>query len=296
LLAIPYFEQAIQKDSLYARAYAGLSDSYSYLAGFGGGLPPSALSNKAEAAALRAVALDPDLPEALTSVALFHMIFDWHWPAVGDAMGKAIRASPRSAQLRLYNAFYLLAIGKTADALEETKRAEELEPFFQIAPVRVGQFYYFSHQYDFAIRQLKRALTFDSTYRIAQASIALAYSQVGQHDSAIAWARKAGLGHERAYGPLGAVLGVAYAMAGRRSEALAVIRNLQEEGRRFYIPPISIATIYASLDERDSAFVWLDRSYKDGYWSFSYVRAEPLFDRLHADPRWDSLIRQMKFP
>ena len=294
LQAIPFFEQAIQKDSLYARAYAGLSDSYSYLAMFGGAHPASVVK-KAEETASRAIALDPQLPEAVTSVGLFHLTFDWDWKAVGEALSKATRLAPRSAQARLYYAFYLLAIGKNIDALQETKYAEELEPFFQVAPVRVGEFYYFNHQYDLAIRQLRKTLEFDSTYRLAQGSIAFAFSQVGQHDSAIAWASK--MAHApRSYGAFTSALGTAYALAGRRSDALAVIDDFRQQAKQHDVIPLSYAMIYAALGDRDSAFVWLDRSYVNRDWWLTLLRAEPIFDPLHSDPRWDALVRRMKFP
>jgi TolB-like protein/DNA-binding SARP family transcriptional activator len=291
--AIPFFEQAIAKDSLYARAYAGLSDSYSYLAMFGGALP-STLADKAKQAATKALSLAPQSPDAITSMGLYHLTFDWDWRAVDQRFSEAIRLRPRWAQVRLYNAFYLLAMGKTDAALEETKRAEEVEPFFQIATARVGQFYYFDHRYDQAIRQLRKALEFDSTYRIAQASAAFAFSQLGQHDSAIAWASKSVRSPDRAYGPSTSVLGTAYGLAGRRADALGVVRELHKASKQHYVPPINFAMIFATLNESDSVFFWLERSYADRNWSVTYALADPIFDGFHADPRWEPFVRKVR--
>ena len=293
--AIPYFEQAIRKDPQYARAYAGLSDSYSYLSMFGGA-PPIQYAEKAKATALKALSLDPESAEAVTSLGLFHITFDWDWRAADTAFTKALGIAPRSAQIRLYHAFYLLAVGNSAEALEETKRAEEFEPFLQIATARVGQFYYFNHRYDEAIRQLHKALEFDSTYRLAQSMIGYAFSQVGRHDSAIVWAAKSVHGPQRTYGPGSSALGTAYALAGRRSDALAEIQALHQGSKQHYVAPLSFAFIYAALGERDSAFAWLERSYADRVWGLTYARAEPVFDALHSDPRWAVLLRKIGVP
>jgi tetratricopeptide (TPR) repeat protein len=161
--------------------------------------------------------------------------------------------------------------------------------------VRVGEFYYFNHQYDLAIRQLRQTLEFDSTYRLAQASIAYAFSQAGKHDSAIVWASKATRGPP-SYGVFTSALGTAYALAGRRSDALAVIDSFRRQAKQHDVIPLSYAMIYAALGDRDSAFLWLDRSYADRDWSLTWLRAEPVFDPLHSDPRWDALVRRMKFP
>ena len=293
--AIPYFEQAIRKDPQYARAYAGLSDSYSYLSMFGGA-PPVRFAEKAKQTALKALSLDPQSAEAVTSLGLFHITFDWDWRAADTAFVEAIRIAPRSAQVRLYHAFYLLAVGNSVAALEEAKLAEEFEPFLQIATARVGQFYYFNHRYDDAIRQLHKALEFDSTYRLAQFMISYAFSQVGQHDSAVVWAVKSVHGPQQIYDRNSSVLGTAYAFAGRRSDALAEIQVLHERSKQHYIVPLSFAFIYAALGERDSAFAWLERSYADRVWGLTYARAEPVFDALHSDPRWAELLRKIGVP
>ena len=145
-----------------------------------------------------------------------------------------------------------------------------------------------------AIHQLRKALEFDSTYRIAQASAAFAFSQLGQHDSAIAWASKSERHPERAYGPSATALGVSYGLAGRRADALGVIRELHDRSKQHYIPPVDFAFIYATLREPDSVFTWLERSYEDRNWALTYSLADPIFDAYHADPRWEPLVRKVR--
>ena len=93
-----------------------------------------------------------------------------------------------------------------------------------------------------------------------------------------------------------ASLGYAYALSGRRREARAVLGELKGRSRRRYISPTVIAFLHAGLGEKDEAFAWLDRAVEGRDFILVFLKVDPTFDRLRADPRFASLLRRVGLP
>jgi hypothetical protein len=93
-----------------------------------------------------------------------------------------------------------------------------------------------------------------------------------------------------------AQLAYAYAAAGRRAEALALLRALRGSAGRRYLPPFGFAAAYAGLGDADSAFRWLDRGVEERAAFMDGLAVAPAFAALHADPRWARLLRRMRLP
>lgn len=91
-----------------------------------------------------------------------------------------------------------------------------------------------------------------------------------------------------------AVLGHAYASAGRTDEACGILERLEERAGHQYVPSYWIALIYIGLDDRDRAFAWLERAYRERSSWLAWIKVEPRFDRLRLDPRFAALIRKLK--
>ena len=88
-------------------------------------------------------------------------------------------------------------------------------------------------------------------------------------------------------------LGYAYAVAGRKSEALKTLAELQALAGRKYVPPHSFAYIYAGLGDKERAFEWLEKGYTGRDDSLTRLKTEPLFDSLRSDPRYTDLMRRV---
>jgi tetratricopeptide (TPR) repeat protein len=91
-------------------------------------------------------------------------------------------------------------------------------------------------------------------------------------------------------------LGYAYAMAGNRSDARAVIEELKRSSDKSYVPAYFIASIYGALAEREQAFAWLRRAYDQRDPQIAYLLCDPFIDPLRSDPRFNALVREVGFP
>jgi tetratricopeptide (TPR) repeat protein len=84
--------------------------------------------------------------------------------------------------------------------------------------------------------------------------------------------------------------GRAYGAAGRKDEAARIVEELQELSRQRYVTPYAIALIYASMNDRDEAFRWLQEACDEGVSDLIYLRVDPVLDGLRSDPKFAALL------
>jgi TolB-like protein/DNA-binding winged helix-turn-helix (wHTH) protein len=183
--AIRYFQQAIDKDPGYARAYAGLADCYVLLPAFSG-MPPAEPMKKARAAATKALELDEGLAEAHTSLALIHENYDWDWAAAEKEYLRAIQLDPNYAIAYQWYGEYLTWRGRFEEALRVSSRARELDPLSLSIAADHGMIYYYSRQYDRAATELNAVLDMDPNFPRAHSRLSEVYVARGQSAQAIA--------------------------------------------------------------------------------------------------------------
>jgi TolB-like protein/DNA-binding winged helix-turn-helix (wHTH) protein/Tfp pilus assembly protein PilF len=191
--AVEYFQQAIAKDPNYARAYAGLADSYALISSYHFA-PQDEFMPKARAAALKALQLDERLAEAHTSLALIIENYDWDWPGAEKEFRRAIQLDPNYATAHHWYAEYLSFQGRFDEAFAEIERARQLDPLSLIIAADNGSILYYSRQYDRAIQQLQAVLDMDPAFGRAHIVIG-PLVQKGRFDDALAdiekWRRRA---------------------------------------------------------------------------------------------------------
>src|SRR5437773_4023534 len=166
-----YFERAIQKDSSYALAWAGLSDAYSHIGVFGY-VPPRAVYAKAKAAALRALALDSTLAGAHTSLGFITLFYDWDWPTAGRHFDRALALDPRYPDAHLFHGWYFVATNRMDDAIREVQTAVNLEPFSSVNNARLSSMLFYARRYTEAVAQARRLREMDSM--VSQVRVELA--------------------------------------------------------------------------------------------------------------------------
>src|SRR5947209_18763968 len=180
--AISYFQQAVAKDPNCARAYAGLANSYALIGGYSG-IPQTEFAGKARAAALRALAIDPGLPEAHTAFALIVENYDWDWQTAEKEYQRAIQLDPNYATAHHWYAEFLTWRGRFDDAMRESERARQLDPLSLIIATDYGAVLYYSRQYDRAIEQFHYVLNMEP--RFPRAGLIIdAYTQKGMYADA----------------------------------------------------------------------------------------------------------------
>src|SRR5262249_20115774 len=211
---IDYFNQAIARDPNYALAYAGLADAYIVIES---PLPQAETMLKAKEAATTALKLDNTLAEAHTSLAAVSLLYDWDWSAAESGFKRAIDLRESYETAHHWYAEYLAAMGRHDEAIAQIKRAQELDAHSLTISRDVGWIYFLARLFDQAIDQARNTLDLDPTHPLAHTLLGRAYVKKGLFEEAIAELQKA-----VAFSPSGnnkVLLGYAYAVAGRRSEA-----------------------------------------------------------------------------
>ncbi|MCA1632741.1 MAG: tetratricopeptide repeat protein [Acidobacteria bacterium] len=293
--AVTFFNRAIDRDPNYALAYAGLADTYALMSDYSI-VPPREAMPKARAAALRAIELDEGLAEAHTSLAFVRMAFDWKWEEAERDFRRSIELNPNYATAHQWYASYLVQVGRSGEALAEIRHAQELDPLSSIISANAGLYLYYARQYDAAIEQLKKTLEVDDQFGVAHLYLGYAYlQQPGRTHDAITEFQRA-VEHMGEDPETLSALGYAYAVAGRRAEAEAVLTQLRERRARGYVSPYFVAVVYAGLGDSERAFAALDESFKDRHPGMILLKSDPRFDRLRKDARFSNLIRRIEQP
>jgi adenylate cyclase len=291
---LEYFQRAVEKDPNYALAHAGLAESYSFL-GLWGVLPPNEAYPKSKAIVMKALELDDRLAEAHAVLADVRFFYDWDWEGAEREYKRAIELNPSYALAHNNYAFYFSALTRHDDALAEIKRARELDPVSLLINSDLGWAYYFARQYDQAILQFRRALELDPNLEVSQFALGRVYEKKEMFVESLAAYRKAvSLSPSDPVSIAG--LGYAYAVAGRRDDALNIVARLTHPSQQKLIPSWGIATIYIGLDNKDEAFAWLEKAFADRVSDLVYLQTDPVLDPLRSDPRFQVLVRRMSFP
>ena len=288
--SVEYFAQAIQRDSTFALAYAGLADAYMLL-GYLAILRPADAFPKARSAALRAIALDSTLGEAHASLGLITAAYDRDWRAAEARFRRALALSPNSVYAHMwYATFVLTPLGRHDEAIAEMQRAEAIDPVSLPVRFNVSFRYYFARRYDDAIAACQRALELDPTFAPVRAVLGFSYAALGRYDDAIREIRAA-VADTTVTGV--AVLGYVYALAGRKAEARSVLRAVQERSTQAYVVPLDFSLIYAALGERDEAFRWLRKAYQERAPLIVFINVAAWYDTVRDDPRFAALVRDL---
>lgn len=299
---IRYFQEAEQKDPTYALAYSGLADSYALLSDIGAVKPADEMP-KAKAAAQKAVDIDPTLAEAYTSRAFVKLAYDWDWRGAEADFKKALELNSKYATAHQWYASYLMQMGKFAPAKEEIEKAHQLDPLSPIINSNLGLYAYYEHRYDDAIEHCNKTLEMVPDFWVARHYRGLAYSMKGMHAEAIADLRS--LLESPGDGPLkdgsvekdpevAASLGFAYAAAGRRQEAEAIVERLQKLAQQRYVSPRYVATIYAALERKEQAIGLLNQAFESKHPGLVLIRIDPLFDRLRSEEGFKQLVKRFE--
>jgi TolB-like protein/Tfp pilus assembly protein PilF len=292
LKGLEFFEQAIQKDSLYALAYTGVSDSYNILGTWEYITPKEALT-KSRAAAMKAIELDGMLAEAHNSLAGFLHDFDWDWSGAEREFKRAIELNPGYATAHHWYSMYLSMMGEHDNAIAEARIALELDPLSLIINQNLGHNLYNARQYHRAEEQLLRTLTLDPNFNSALQFLGLVYVQKEMYEQAIEELQKA-VALEGVDSRAFAFLGYAYAVSGQIAEAKKVLNKLGRHSNQRYFSPLNLAIIQIGLGDKDKAFEFLTMARDARSGNLYSVAVDPIYDNLRPDPRFSEFLKEMR--
>ena len=182
--------------------------------------------------------------------------------------------------------------GRFDAAIAELKRAVQLDPLSLIINSDLGLVYYTARRYDQAVEQLLKTIELDPTFNRAHFYLAECYAGQGRYEEALAEALK--------YWELSGLkgrsqLGYFYAVAGKRDEAQKILAEMQETAKQQYVPPGIFALIYAGLNDKDKAFMWLEKAYEQRGPGMIGLKTQPRGDSLRSDPRYADLMKRVGF-
>ena len=289
--ALNYFEQAADRDPNYALAYTGIADTCALFSVYGAGAPQEYLP-RAKAAAEKAVELDDSLAEAYASLGLVSYCYFQGGESVKE-FERAIELNPNYATAHhWYGRLTLVMIGQLEHAMAEVKRAYELDPVSSIIHADLGGVNFLARRYDEAIQQLRGTVEMDPDFFWAHRWLGMALELHGDTQAAITEYRKA---VELNDDPAGlAFIAHAEAAIGHQDEARKLLTQLTDAARSRYVQPYAFALTYLGLGDKNRALDWLEKGVRDrGATYLQFIKTDPFFDPLHADPRFEAVVQKV---
>jgi TolB-like protein/DNA-binding winged helix-turn-helix (wHTH) protein len=290
-LAIQYYRQAVQADPLYAQGYAELSMAYTLRHALHMARPGEGYE-EARAAALRALELDRGLAESHLAFGAVASEFQWNWSVAEQEFRRALDLDPNSVASRWRYSEYLSCMGRHEEALAQVLAAEALDPLSPGLASSSAYIYFMAGRYHTTVERARRAVELTPGAALPHLYLSWAYAEQGRLAEAIAETETA----MRLDAPPDSKSQLArlHAMAGRPQQARALLRQVRdtssEYNHRYYI-----AMAHAYLGERDAALGYLQQSYERRERAMRVLKVDPRFNLLRNEPRFQDLLRRMKF-
>ncbi len=289
---IEYFDQAIEADPQYALAHVGLAMAYTEVA-VGQGwdfVRADEAYRRAYAAALAAIAIDPDLGEARSALALLKFTREYDWEGAEAEFKVALELSPGSADIYDYYGWLCGSLERWDEALALVTRAQELDPLMHRSDVastllRAGR-------YDEALESAKQAVVFDPQHGRSNSTLGWALFKLGKIDEGLASIERA-VDLNPGNTMYLAQLGEAYALAGQRSRAHDVLRQLEEMAKARYVSPYHVSYVYTGLGDHIRAIELLEQARAEHSGSVYGIKGSFLFTPLRTHPRFKALLATM---
>src|SRR5215469_2810531 len=294
--SISYFNQAIAIDPSYALAYSGLADDYSVLSNYGGN--PVETYPKSNAAARKALELDPSLAHPHAVLGSNKMEYEWDFAGGETEYKKAFELDPNDVTAHHWYAQDINWIGgRDQEALSEANRAFELDPVSPINAVTLGTVHNTGRRYDDAIAVCRKLASENPTFPGAHLCLAQAYWGKGIYSKVISeFIVYSRLSDDQKASDFASALGEGYRSAGWKGALRKALEIRLAQRKSGYLSSYEIATLCASLGDKEEAFKWLDAAYREHDLGLLSLNTDFLLDSLRADPRLTKLVRKVGLP
>ena len=286
--AIDYFRRALEEDPNLALAWAGLARSQDYITGYGSNSDFTAGYEEARASALRALEIDPDLPEGYLALAGIQQALDWDWEAAEASLNRALALRPGDTEIRLELARLKSVRGKNEEAFSEYLLVVEQDPLDLQSQMSLASAYGMRGQYDEAAKMLDEIQKKDPTRPVLYWHRGLLNLRQGHYQAALDEFSKERYEFLKLTGQA-----VSYHHLQKKDEAVTTLQTLiTTEGES---SSYQIASIYVQFGDADNAMTWMERGYTIRDPGFQYINNAFLFEPMTGDPRFKAFLRKMNF-
>jgi TolB-like protein/Tfp pilus assembly protein PilF len=291
LESVRLFEQAIHRDPNYALAFAGLADSYVVMA-INTQMSPAEALPRAKAAIQRALELDPSLARVHATLGLLKSQCEWDWHGGEQEFREAIELDPNYAPAHHWAGLDYMLTGQFADADAELRQAQVLDPLSPMISEGLAENFYNARRYDDAISTVRNM----PNGKVGWVILANSYIEKGMYEEALKIPQVAN--GEDMNGLI--VKAAALARSGDRDAAFKTLQDLESNTRRLpgvsphdYMPPGFLGSAYARIGEKERAFAWLEKAYKQHDPALANLKVDPSLDSLRSDPRYLDLLKKL---
>jgi len=289
--AIECYEKALQKDRNFTLAYIELGITQRLIT-LMGNISPHVCMTKMRAYVEKALEIDNNLGDAHCLLAIYHMTYDWNWPAAEEEIKQALNLNPNSSNIHLYHSLFLMFIERYDDAVAAVKRARELDPLSNLMNFNIGHILYFAGRYDESIKEVQTLLTMNPDYYLPHFCLGYNYRKKSLMKEALAE-------YKKAYTLSGGVpwsvmlLSTALYETGKEDRARKLLIKLEERSKHEYIAPVCFYFIHRTFGNSDKASYWLEKAYEehDGFLCYCRVFPDNTY-RIPPDPRLTEKLKK----
>jgi eukaryotic-like serine/threonine-protein kinase len=291
-----YLRQAVALDPNYAVAYSTIAYNYGIIEDWYA--PPREVMPEAEAAAKKAIELDPTLGNAEGLLAYTDHFYNYNQARALQEFQHALELDPNDAEIHALYGWCLADLKRYDEGVAQNAESLKLDPISAELNHVLGQTDFYAHRYDDAIQQERKTIQqFSSTGFVSIAGDVLGWSyaakgQLEEAIRAIQQARKA----EPEFTEAVASLGWAAALKGDRKAAQEMLAELDARAKKQWVEPYYYAMIYAGLGDKDRAFAELDKAYEARSWYVAVIGVDSKLDSLRSDSRFVKLLVEAGLP
>jgi TolB-like protein/DNA-binding winged helix-turn-helix (wHTH) protein/Flp pilus assembly protein TadD len=288
-----YFQRAISMDPSWSEAYAGLAAALTSEGALGILRPEDAMT-QGEAAARRAIELDPQDGEAFSALGFIQSVFEWKWKDAERNLKRGIALSPGSAQAEQYYSIYLLAVNRPEEAVAHARRALDLDPLSFWTNRHLGSALYFARHYDEALSHLEQALEMEpGNVGNVAGWLSSIYEMKGMRDKAVE--SDASFVQSRAPEVNIESMRALYKRDGWKAYWDARMKVMLAHENNL-CAPYEIGLNYIRSGKPDLSFSRLNAAIDQKCWAVCTIMVDPLLDGIRSDERYNDLLKRMSLP
>jgi DNA-binding winged helix-turn-helix (wHTH) protein/TolB-like protein len=290
--SLDYYQQAVEKDPKFAKAYIGISEFY--ISGGDPKTPSWERILKAKAAIVKALELDTTLDEAYNARAELKYQYEFDWSGAEADFKQALDLNPNNSYFHIAYSWHLMCQGRFDEAQAQLTKSQDLDPGSLRINKTQGILFLFRRQYDKAIGHYQRMREIEPTLiHRNQWSMSVMYEQLGMHSEAVEQFLEDGRMREFLKPEEIEALRKAFTTSGWQSYVRMRLDLLENKSKKEYVAPTTLGGIYALAGEKDLAFASLEKAIDlhDGW--VSLIKIQPAYDSLRSDSRFARLLQRV---